>query len=87
MEERRRTGDQQLGYLVGKVEELTDHVKEVARDGSETRQLVVDLQQEVALKFKTAEVVFKTLKVLGLIIGAVLTFKFGDIKALWELLH
>lgn len=82
--ERRRSSDQQLGYLTGMVEGLADHIQSISKEGKETREIVLTLQKEVALKFKTAETVFKTLKFLGLIVIAVLTFKFGDIRALWQ---
>ena len=69
--------DQQIGYLLGKLEEVSSDIKMVV-DRIDT------LEKNVADKFKTAEVVYKTFKFLGLALLAVLTLKIGDIGRLWQ---
>jgi len=96
MNDRRESGrraadleqSRQIGELLGTLNEvkanLDGHINNLREEMSVTRALVRELQTEIALKFRTAETVFKTLKVLGLIVVAILTFKFGDIRALWS---
>lgn len=69
--------EEKIGYLVAKVEE----------QGSDLKAAVVKLdalEKRVDQKFQTAETTFRVLKGLGLIVVAVLTFKFGDLPALWK---
>lgn len=73
--ERRRSGDQQLGYLTGKVEELLAMVKT-------NSDRLTRLEDNVAEKFTTVETVLKVLKWAGALVGALLTFKFGDVGQL-----
>ena len=80
----RRAADLQLGELIGTITAMKTAFVEIKEEMAATKTLVLELQTDVALKFRTAETVFKTLKILGLIIGALLTFKFGDIKTLWS---
>ena len=75
---------QQIGELVGTLNEVKANFLEMRQEMEDTRTLVLKLQSDVALKFKTAETVFKTLKFIGLAVIAVLTFKFGDIRVLWS---
>ncbi len=86
----RRAGDmqqsQQIGELIGTISSMKQDFGEIKDEMAVTRAIVRELQSEVALKFRTAETVFKTLKVLGLIGIAILTFKLGDIRALWQML-
>ena len=69
--------DQQIGYLLGKLEEVSSDIKIVVHR-------IDALEKNVAEKFKTAEVVYKTFKFLGLALLAVLSLKIGDIKVLWQ---
>lgn len=85
--ERRATDvqqSQQIGELIGTITSMKTAFVEIKEEMASTRAIVRELQTDVALKFKTAETVFKTLKILGLLVVAVLTFKFGDIKSLWS---
>ena len=75
--ERRRSSDQQLGYLTGKLEE----VLEITKENSDR---LTKLEDQVAEKFTTVETLFKVVKFGGLAIGAILTFKFGDVAQLWH---
>ena len=76
----------QIGELIGTITAMKQDFVEIREEMSVTRACVRELQSEVALKFRTAETVFKTLKVLGLIAVAILTFKLGDVRALWSML-
>lgn len=68
--------EEKLGYLTAKVEALeTDHKM--------TQKKVDDLADLVKDKFRTAEVLFKTLKYTGALILAIATFKWGDIGKHW----
>ena len=70
------TLEEKVGYLIAKVEE----------HGADLKAAVVKLdalEARVDEKFKTAEATFRVLKVLGLVLVAVLTFKFGDLPGLW----
>lgn len=86
--ENRRLADmqqsQQIGEMIGTLNEVKANFVELKEEFGVTRALVRELQSDIALKFRTAETVFKTLKVLGLIAIAILTFKFGDIRSLWN---
>ena len=86
----RRAGDmqqsQQIGELIGTISSMKQDFGEIKEEMAVTRAIVRELQSDVALKFRTAETVFKTLKVLGLIAVAILTFKLGDVRALWSML-
>jgi hypothetical protein len=65
--------DEKVGYLIAKIEE----------QGADLKAAVVKLdalEQRVDEKFKTAEATFRVLKGIGLLVVAVLTFKFGDIS-------
>jgi hypothetical protein len=68
--------DEKLGYLTHAVERL-----EQRQDAVITR--LDSLEKMVESKFRTAEVVFKTLKFLGYAALAILTLKFGDLPRLW----
>lgn len=87
MEERRRESDQQIGYLLGKMEEFGDTLKQHLKDDTDVlgriHEKLDKLEDKVSEKFTTVETVFKVLKFIGLALVAVLTFKFGDIAALW----
>ena len=76
----------QIGELIGTITAMKGDFEDIKEEMSVTRACVRELQSEVALKFRTAETVFKTLKVLGLIAVAILTFKLGDVRALWQML-
>jgi hypothetical protein len=68
--------EEKLGYLIAKVEE----------QGSDLKGLMIQvnaLEKRVEDKLRTAELVFRFVKFSGLAALAVLTFKFGDVKALW----
>lgn len=67
---------QQIGFLIASVADLQAEQREIRKDLNELAKLVGD-------KFKTAELTFKILKFIGLVLVAVLTFKFGDISKLW----
>lgn len=68
--------DEKLGYLIAKVEELGEDMKGL-KDSHEA------LEKRVEDKFRTAEITFRIFKFIGLVIAAVLTFKFGDLPALY----
>lgn len=68
--------DEKLGYLIAKVEELSEDMK-----GLKTAHY--SLEKRVEDKFRTAEVTFRIFKFIGLAAAAVLTFKFGDLPALY----
>lgn len=76
----------QIGELIGTIKAMNSDFASIKDEMAVTRALVRELQSEIALKFRTAETVFKTLKVLGLIAVAILTFKLGDVKSLWSAL-
>ncbi len=76
-QERRRSTDQQLGYLTGKVEEIGRLLVQVDARAEA-------LEKRVDEKFVTVETTFKILKWTAAFIGALLTFKFGDVAQLWE---
>lgn len=68
--------EKNLGYLIAKVEEISEDQKTLA--------VKVDaLEAKVNEKFTTADAVLKTFKILGAILLAVATIKFGDIPGLW----
>ena len=69
--------DVNLGYLVGKLEDVITKLDKVDDRLSK-------LETQVNDKFKTAEIVLKVFKYLGLILLAVVTFQFGDISKLWS---
>lgn len=69
--------EEKLGYLIAKVEELGEDMRELKGKYNA-------LEQRVDEKFKTAEATFRVLKILGLITIAVLSFKFGDLPSLWR---
>lgn len=69
--------DEKLGYLIAKVEEQGKDLKTVT-------ERFDALEREVREKFKTVETTFRVLKFLGYAVAAVLTFKFGDLPALWK---
>lgn len=69
--------DERVGYLIAKVEEQGSDLKAAVKK-------LDALEERVDQKFKTAEATFRVLKALGLIVVAVLTFKFGDLPGLWN---
>jgi hypothetical protein len=69
--------DQKVGYILAKLEEMSE-------DGKELKGRFDALEQRVETKFRTAETTFRILKYAGLISVAVLTFKFGDVVTLWK---
>lgn len=68
------TLEQQMGYVLARLEELRE-------DSKEMQAKLVALERRVDDKFKTAEGVFRTLKWLGAMLLAVLTLPWGSIKA------
>jgi hypothetical protein len=68
--------EERLGYLIAKVEELSEDVKAM-KASHET------LEKRVEDKFRTAEITFRIFKFIGLAALAVLTFKFGDLPAIY----
>lgn len=68
--------EEKVGYLIAKVEEQGNDLKAAV-------DKLDKLEQRVEDKFKTAEATFRVLKGIGLIVVAVLTFKFGDVSSLW----
>ena len=68
---------QQIGYLIARIEDIASSQQSLATEFNL-------LKNRVDEKFKTAEVVFKILKFLGLALIAIVTFKFGDISRLWS---
>lgn len=78
----RRQTDLVLGEMVGTIKEMKEDLRSLRESTEENRQRISNLHDEVTAKFNTAETVFKTLKVVGLVIIAVATFKFGDIKGI-----
>lgn len=69
--------EQQIGYLIAKVEEI-------AEDQKKTALKVEELELLVIKKLTTAETVFRTLKASIVVVMAVLAFKWGDIPGLWK---
>jgi hypothetical protein len=69
--------DQKVGYILAKLEEMSE-------DGKELKGRFDALEQRVETKFKTAEATFRVLKGVGLVAVAVLTLKFGDITTTWR---
>lgn len=71
--------EQQVGYLVAKIEEQGDDIKKLMGR-------VDAMDRLLAEKLNTVETVFKVIKFAGIVIVAVLTFKFGDIAKWWTFL-
>ena len=69
--------EQQIGYLVAKMEELTADVKTLSSSHEELKERVND-------KFKIAETLFKLFKFVGIAVVTVLSFKFGDLPNIWH---
>lgn len=69
--------EQQLGILIARLEEMASSIERLEAKHDALDELVKG-------KFRTAEVVFKTLKFIGLASVAVLSFKFGDVSKLWQ---
>jgi len=69
--------DEKIGYLEANVEHIAKRQDDILKRLDRLDYLVES-------KFHTAEVVFKTLKFLGLVVVAVLSLKFGDIPRLWS---
>lgn len=71
--------DEKVGYLQAKVEEIKS-------DAIRVEQKLDNLSELVAKKFTTAETVFKIMKFGAVVVVAVVTFQFGDIKEWYNLL-
>ena len=69
--------EEKLGYLIAKVEEIS-------KDSKAMGAKLETLETRVDDKFKTAEATFRILKFIGYAAVAVLTFKFGDVPALFD---
>ena len=67
---------QQIGYLISEV-------KDLRADHDILKHKVDALSDLIRDKFKTAELTLKIFKFIGLVLAALLTFKFGDITRLW----
>jgi len=68
---------EKIGRLLATVETL--HARQ-----DEIMKRLDSLEKTVADKFRTAEIVFKILKFLGLAAIALISLKFGDIPRLWS---
>ena len=68
---------QQIGYLISEVKDLRLEQDNLRRKVDNLHELIMD-------KFKTAELTLRIFKFIGLVVVAVLTFKFGDISKLWS---
>ena len=71
------TIEEKIGYLVAKAEEQ-------GRDLEAVSVKIQKLEDTVAKKLHTVEIVIGVVKFLGLALAAVLTFKFGDVSRLWD---
>lgn len=69
--------NEKLGYLIAKMEEQ-------GKDLQKLTERFDTLEGSVQDKFKTAEATFRVFKFLGAAALLVLTFKFGDLPALWS---
>jgi len=70
--------------LTDQVNQLVNQMEEVRKDIKLMIEQHNELKLNVALKFRTAETVLKTIKYLVLAGFAVLTFKFGDLSKIWH---
>lgn len=86
--DRRRANDEQMGYLTGKLEEFGEVLKKHLADDAEVLGKIHDkldkLEDKVSEKFTTVETTFKVIRFIALAIGAVLTFKFGDVAQIYH---
>ena len=76
--------EQQIGYLISQLneqKEMLTRIDTLVLDRIDSR--LDALEKLVESKFRTAEIVFKTLKVIFLLAVAVLTWKWGDLPSLW----
>ena len=71
------TLEEKIGYLVAKAEEQ-------GRDLEAVSLKIQKLEDTVAQKLRTVEIVIGVVKFLGFALVAVLTFKFGDVSRLWD---
>jgi len=71
------TMEEKIGYLTRAVEENKHDVRQVA-DKVDALSILVNK------KFNTAETMINVVKFTGLALGALLTFKFGQIADLWS---
>jgi hypothetical protein len=91
MNNRRRSSDQEIGYLRALAEqsakadaELKDELRALRVDhreaNKETKQAIEDLRDELGVY----KVTIRTLKAVAGVVVLVITLQFGDIQNLWE---
>jgi tetrahydromethanopterin S-methyltransferase subunit G len=68
--------EERFGYLIAKVEEISEDFREL-------KGRFDTLEKRVEEKFTTVETALRIVKYVGLVLLALLTFKFGDIPGLW----
>ena len=91
MDDRRRSSDQEIGYLKALAEqgartdaELKEELKAIRADqkaaNKETKQAIEDLRDELDMY----KITIRTLKAVAGVVVLIATLKFGDVQSLWE---
>ena len=71
---------ERFGLLQGKVDEISRTME----DMSKTQTIILTKLDGVDRDISIVKIVFKTLKWIGICLGALATFKLGDIHSLWD---
>lgn len=89
--ERRRSSDEDIGYMRARVEQNTRDIKEIKRliraqtmaQAENTKELTDNLKK-VTDELSVYKAVIRLAKLLGASALMVMTFKFGDLSSLWQ---
>jgi hypothetical protein len=83
--------EKDVGVLEGKMElffmSTTDNLKKLIDTVDNNHKTVTSQIQSIEERISVYSTVIKTLKFIGLALGALITFKAGDIFDLWGKIH